>query len=305
MKTRNISNKIFGCGSIIEPTNEKDIFELDSNQIIKLFEDKGVLIFKNFNLNKNNILKFTDIFTQQYANDAQRRIFRFGKKHIRNVDPGKLEMPIHSEASYSPSWPEIIWFYCHIAPSKSGQTTLCDGISLFRKLKIITKNFFLANQIIYDLKIPFQNVRSKTNNKAKLRPWYLENPGVSNCFIDFSNKEIHLKQKRYAVLETRKANNYAFVNHIQIILDRDPQVLGWMLDNGKEIPEEIMTEVKEKTKELTVNINWQNNDLCMIDNKRIMHGRRKILNDEKRDILNIQTLRASFGFGTTTRNSIS
>ena len=64
MKTNNISDKIFGCGSIIEPTNEKDIFELDSNQIIKLFENKGVLIFKNFNLIKNNILKFTDIFTQ-------------------------------------------------------------------------------------------------------------------------------------------------------------------------------------------------------------------------------------------------
>ena len=43
----------------------------------------------------------------------------------------------------------------------------------------------------------------------------------------------------------------------------------------------------------------------MIDNKRIMHGRRKILDGEKRDILNIQTLRASFGFGATTRSSIS
>ena len=27
-------------------------------------------------------------------------------------------MPLHSEASYSPSWPEIVWFYCHQAPKK-------------------------------------------------------------------------------------------------------------------------------------------------------------------------------------------
>ena len=32
------------------------------------------------------------------------------------------------------------------------------------------------------------------------------------------------------------------------------------------------------------------NDLIMIDNHRFMHGREKILNTEKRDIINIQTL---------------
>ncbi len=87
-------------------------------------------------------------------------------------------------------------------------------------------------------------------------------------------------------------------------MDRDPQVLGWNLEDGSEIPDDIMSEVKEVSDRLTININWNDNELCMIDNKRMMHGRRAILENEKRDILNIQSLRASFGYGSTTRKQI-
>ena len=212
-------------------------------------------------------------------------------------------MPLHSEASYSPSWPEIVWFYCRFAPRKSGQTTVCDGRSIYKNLSKKTKNFFLSNQIVYNLKIPYEKNKNNKNEseEIKLKPWYIENPGIADCFIDFKNKEIHLKQKRYAVVETRKANKVSFSNHLQIILDRDPQVLGWNLEDGSKIPDDIMSEVKEVSNKLIININWNDNQLCMIDNKRMMHGRRAILENEKRDILNIQSLRASFGYGSTTR----
>ena len=44
------------------------------------------------------------------------------------------------------------------------------------------------------------------------------------------------------------------------------------------------------------------NDLIMLDNKRFMHGRRAYSKDEKREIVNIQTLKANFSYGFTTRN---
>ena len=49
-------------------------------------------------------------------------------------------MNLHSEASFSPSWPEILWFYCSV-PQKYGQTTLCDGEELWKKLSYKTKFF--------------------------------------------------------------------------------------------------------------------------------------------------------------------
>ena len=303
MKTTELSDKIEDGGCVIEPNGNKGLADIDRNEIIKIFENKGIILFKNFNIDKDRIVKFTDLFTLQYANDANRREIRFENPKLHNVDPGKMEMPLHSEASYSPSWPEIVWFYCRLAPKKSGQTTVCDGRSIYKNLSQKTKNFFLSNQIVYNLKIPYEKNKNNKNEseEIKLKPWYIENPGIADCFIDFKNKEIHLKQKRYAVVETRKANKVSFSNHLQIILDRDPQVLGWNLEDGSKIPDDIMSEVKEVSNKLIININWNDNELCMIDNKRMMHGRRAILENEKRDILNIQSLRASFGYGSTTR----
>ena len=303
MKTTELSDKIEDGGCVIEPNGNKGLADIDRNEIIKIFENKGIILFKNFNIDKDQIVKFTDLFTLQYANDANRREIRFENPKLHNVDPGKMEMPLHSEASYSPSWPEIVWFYCRLAPKKSGQTTVCDGRSIYKNLSQKTKNFFLSNQIVYKLKIPYEKKKNNKNDseEIKLKPWYIENPGVTDCFIDFKNKEIHLKQKRYAVVETRKNNKVSFSNHLQIILDRDPQVLGWNLEDGSKIPDDIMSEVKEVSDRLTININWKDNELCMIDNKRMMHGRRAILENEKRDILNIQSLRANFGYGSTTR----
>ena len=139
-------------GCIIEADDNEDVSKIDKHKIVEIFESKGVILFKNFDFNKDKILKFTDLFTQQYANDANRRKVRFEKLNLRDVDPGKMEMPLHSEASYSPSWPEIVWFYCNIAPRKGGQTTICDGRAIYKNLSSETKNFFLSNQIIYNLK---------------------------------------------------------------------------------------------------------------------------------------------------------
>ena len=303
MKITELSDKIEDGGCVIEANGNKSLADIDRNEIVKIFENKGIILFKNFNIDKDQIVKFTDLFTLQYANDANRREIRFENPKLHNVDPGKMEMPLHSEASYSPSWPEIVWFYCRLAPKKSGQTTVCDGRSIYKNLSQKTKNFFLSNQIVYKLKIPYERKKNNQSDieEIKLKPWYIENPGVTDCFIDFKNKEIHLKQKRYAVVETRKSNKVSFSNHLQIILDRDPQVLGWSLEDGSKIPDDIMSEVKKVSDRLTININWNDNELCMIDNKRMMHGRRAILENEKRDILNIQSLRASFGYGSTTR----
>ena len=61
-------------------------------------------------------------------------------------------------------------------------------------------------------------------------------------------------------------------------------------------------EIKKITSEIKYEVKWKKNDVCMIDNKRFMHGRSKILKSEKREIINIQTLYANFGFGESSRS---
>ncbi len=303
MIKRALSKKIEDGGLILNPSNEKSILDLKREEVIKNFEDKGIILFRNFKIKKEDIIKFTDRFTFSYANDANRRMFRFKNNNIRNVDTGKVEIFLHSEASYSPAWPEIVWFYCNNPPLKNGQTTICDGNNIFKKFDYELKNFFLSNEIVYKLKIPFGKSKNiKKLKEKKIKPWYIEYPGIKDCFLNPKNNEILFKLKRYAISETRKLNKMSFCNHVQIPLESDDQLISIELENRKKIPKKILDKVSKITKSLTFEMDWHKNDLIMIDNRRLMHGRRKISSkDNKRDIVNIQTLKANFGYGATTR----
>ena len=258
------------------------------------------ILFKNFNIDTDQIVKFTDLFTLQYANDANRREIRFENPKLHNVDPGKMEMPLHSEASYSPSWPEIIWFFCAIPSNQGGETTLCDGIKLWKNLSSNTKNFFLSNPICFDLEFP---ILEKKLGKGK-RPWMLNSQGSSDGYIDWDTGKFYVRQTRFAVHETRHPEILAFSNHLMVIPGQDPQIKKWTTVKGESVPSDIMDEIKSKSSELTYDHKWKKGDLVMIDNKRFMHGRRQYDKNDKRQIAIAQTLRANFGYGSTTRKKI-
>ena len=61
------------------------------------------------------------------------------------------------------------------------------------------------------------------------------------------------------------------------------------LFNNKKVPKKIIEEIEKKSELITYYHKWKKKDVIMIDNKRLMHGRNKILK-KIRKILNIQTL---------------
>jgi hypothetical protein len=74
------------------------------------------------------------------------------------------------------------------SPKKSSFNTICDGFKVYKNLKTKTKNFFLKNQIIYNLRIPFGSPKKRYPKKLKL--WIMDEPGIFDCKIDLRNKEI-------------------------------------------------------------------------------------------------------------------
>ena len=50
---------------------------------------------------------------------------------------------------------------------------------------------------------------------------------------------------------------------------------GLELEDGSRIPEDVIEEVKEVSEGLTVDLPWQPGDFVMVDNTRMMHGRRE------------------------------
>ena len=270
-------------------------------KIIEEFELNGIVKFKAIHTNIKEITSFIDSFTMSYSNDALRRNTRFNNTKIKDVDSGFQAIKLHSETSFSPAQPEIIWFYCVRPPEDgSGKTTICDGLELWENFSASTKTFFLENPVKYKLKIPF-HLNTKHKGKKK---WYLGEPGVSNCFLNYDKGIIEFEYTKYAVQKSRYPGKLCFANHLLVSLNSESQLLKRTIAGNNRLPNEVNKEVLLKSKEITKKINWSPNELLMIDNLRFMHGREKIIN-KKRDIVNIQTKTASFGYGNTNRKFLA
>ena len=269
--------------------------------IVTAFEKYGLLKFTNV---RDDFIKFVNQFTFSFANDARRRKERMNDKNIRNVDGGKKKIYLHSEASFSPSQPEIVWFYC-LSPSETdtGHTTYCDGKELWEKMPAKFKLFFLENPILYKLKIPIYLPHKKKKLKRK---WYLETPGVKNCILDYNDHTLNFDFFKFALERSRIQNKYCFANHLFIPLSSEPQILRRTFLNNKNISDTDFKVLINLADENTKVIKWKKNELVMIDNLRYMHGRTLISRKEsKRDIVVVQSMKSNFGFGSTNPKSES
>ncbi len=274
-----ITEKFSNGGLIIKKKNSADFIK-------KEFKRKGIILFRNLFKNYKDVSKFVNVFTAKYSNDAYRRENIPGEKNIKSVDLGKHEIPLHSESSFTSTWPEIIWFYClDVSESKKGKTTICDGIKLWNQLSIETKTFFLSNPFCFELEIEI------AKKKAPSKHWYFEEIGFGKSDINFVKGRINTNFSKFLVHRDRFTNKICFANHLFSCLKKDEsQIKKFYPLSKKKLPDNIIREVKEKSEKLTYEHDWKKFDLIMINNKRFLHGRRKIDNLSKRQIVNLQSL---------------
>ena len=299
------------CGIIVSNKSKHLKIQDLYHEVVSLFEENGVILFRNFNIQPEKLTEITNRYTQKYSGEALRRASHYGQKAVRDVDKGDMEMgdgtlgapavDLHSESSFTPAWPEIIWFYCNIPPSKGGKTIFCDSIKLWKNLTTDTKSFFLANPVRYQLKIPI--AEGKPGKKKK--PWYVGTIGVGDSYIDWDTGILHATQLRYAVQEGRSSKDLCFANHLLVSLESEPQLISRTMADGQEIPKKILEEIKQKADDLTYEHSWEKGDFLMVDNLRFLHGRRAYYKDDPRELFVIQSERASFGYGSTTRSSLT
>ncbi len=147
MKTEPITELFEGGGVLVTPEAGETLNVLPYEQVMNLFERHGLVAFRGFELEPDQLTSVTDRFTESYSMDALRRATRFGQKSVHDVDYGPFALPLHSEASFAPAWPELLWFFCVVPPTAGGETTLCDGLKLWQSLSDDVRSLFLAEPL--------------------------------------------------------------------------------------------------------------------------------------------------------------
>ncbi|MEH2334028.1 TauD/TfdA family dioxygenase [Nostoc sp.] len=259
------------------------ILELDKQEIISLFKANGILLFRGFDVDTGIFKEFTNLLSIDFINYAggafSRRVIN-GDETLLSVNDFKSEIKLHGEMYYQQNIPLMLWFFCANPPLEDGETTVCDGRHFFNEISSSTKELFRKNKLKFTVRISKEDWQKKyqTNNLNTLEEMCQKN----NTHLTVNDDQSILLEYIFsAIIPSRCGKYQVFINSLLPTKQLSPKILKF--EDDSEIPEEVVSELNEIAEKITTEISWQKGDILMIDNTRILHGRRAFA-DDQRDI---------------------
>ncbi len=287
-------------GKTVLGTKKQDICGLDQAEVIEQFNTSSLLLFRGFEVDTENFKKFTELFSTNfvsYVGGAYSREMINGDKTLLSVTGGKLAFPVplHGEMYYRKHRPDILWFYCASPALKDGETTVCDGIQIYKQLSTSTQELFHEKKIKYIRTYPtdiWQKIY-QTDDLSHVETVCKDN----DMQLEANSEQITTHYIAPAIQPSRCGKHQVFINNILPVVTQEingnTSSLVRFEDDAK-IPESVINEIKTITEQLIHLVSWQKSDILMIDNTRLMHGRRSFA-DNQRDIY-VRLCEASFPF---------
>jgi alpha-ketoglutarate-dependent taurine dioxygenase len=279
----NISSFGADNGRIVCCESNVNVLSLDVLEIQNLFKSSGIILFRGFEVTDQTFPSFVSPFTSQFLRDyGNSKTSDPSGGFVQSVTLGTKPIELHCENAVSAERPDIIWFYCAAPALKGGETTFCDGVTVWRQLSNSTKQLFLTKKVKYIITVP----REMYLNKDKEIVLHVGALKFAGTTYRFNNDEsLTIEYVVSAVNKIKYGSQLAFANSIT---GPYPSYKTTFEDNS-DIPLDATHEIKQLQEKLTENIPWQAGDLVMIDNSRFSHGRRAF-DDKQRRIFSLMSL---------------
>lgn len=270
-------------GQQIINANNSSILDLNEESIVNLFRSHGLLLFKRFEADVEIFTRFSNELSTNFIDYTggvfKRRVIN-SDSTLLSVNDFKDEIKLHGEMYYQKNIPLMLWFFCANPASQDGATIVCDGKLFFDELSDSLKDLFNRKKLKYrgHLKRDAWMQQYKTNNLDVVKQICKSND-VHMQINEDESIDVHYICP--AIHPSRNGESMIFINSLLPAMAISPDVVSF--DDGTNINDKIMSELNEISEKVTTEINWQKGDILMIDNTRIMHGRRSFV-DDKRDI---------------------
>jgi alpha-ketoglutarate-dependent taurine dioxygenase len=275
---------------------------LHRHDVVDLFRSEGALLFRGFSADTAAFTRFSGLCCTEFST-YKGGGFRWGylnREAVGNLDTlmtttGSTQgfaLPLHGEMYYMLRRPSVIWFFCDRPPAAAGQTTVCDGRAIWEHLSPATRRFFDSHRIKYRRSLPDGEWQTtfQTQDPAEASEICRHNGG---SFLHGPDGSITTEYLCSAVVGREDdAGGQVFINNLLIVyviewafksgwvasnvagLPRDEAPMVVRMEDDSEIPDDVITEALQVADQLTVEVTWQAGDVLMIDNTRILHGRR-------------------------------
>jgi alpha-ketoglutarate-dependent taurine dioxygenase len=257
--------------------------------------DYGGILFRGFEV--GSVSKFDAIVCAMTA-DRMEYVERSTPRRSLSVGvytsteyPADQEIPLHNENAYSTSWPRRLWFWCSYPAQRGGETLLCDSRAVFRLLDEHIKRQFQIKRVLYvrnygtGADLPWQTV-FQTKHRAAAEK-YMRSADLTYEWLD--DDRLRTSQVRPAIVQHPITGvplwfNQAHLFHvsclgremaraIQSVFGRDELPRNAYFGDGSEIPEEWLERIREVYRMASVKVDWQSDDILILDNMTMAHGR--------------------------------
>ncbi|MBU2711957.1 TauD/TfdA family dioxygenase [Zooshikella harenae] len=268
-------------GTTIFSHNNEDINQLPYQLLIKSLATSGIVLLRNFDVNVHTFSTFIENNSDYVTFDPARKPTT---KSTAEIQAGDVEMGLHMENGNLPFSPELQWFYCGKAAKEGSETTFCDGLTVWQKLSPMTQKKFLNKKVKYSRDIPWDNVKRYLSLELqqpvdRITDEHLEYVNAiitGQTYTRINDESIHSEYVVSAVIDNVFNTGPCFCNSLMSpSVNYRPPKMTW--EDDTEISEFVWTEIKDICEEYTRDHKWQDNDVIIVDNTRVMHGRRKVL----------------------------
>lgn len=261
---------------------------LNRNDLLTKLAEYGAVLLRGFPTTTDQFSKLVDLVTPKTAIDPAREFFA---KNVQLVDSGVNEIGLHCENGTTPLVPHIVWFYCERAASQGSQTTICDGVAVWNLLSPEAKELFLSRRIIFSrnvkndlwvkyVKHHYPHLHGESHISQKMLDDVFSSISGANVSLN-SDGSLFLSHAVFAAKKTFFSSSIAFANSLfgPSHNYEAPQI---SFENGEMLPDWLLAESRGKAASLTIDIPWETGDIVLIDNSRVMHGRRRITDTNRK-----------------------
>ena len=278
----------------------RDPDELPTDLVLDALETHGAVLFPGMAPSTGAFLRLSSRFTDTFSSyrggalrgGVEGRTPVGTHADLFTVTGAAQGFPIalHGEMFYVRSPPNLVWFHCLRAPAVRGETILCDGTALYARLPLATREYFRRMPILYLRRLTREEwqLAFDTPDLDGLRAACRE---LDLTFETHHDEAVTLRYRCSAFVRTHSGRD-AFVNNVlELSLVELGIESGWTARNiagtahsqapivvrtetGERLPADLVRQIARIGEALTIEHAWQTGDVLMIDNHRVMHGRR-------------------------------
>lgn len=205
----------------------------------------------------------------------------------------EAEISIHNEMSYASDWPRLLFFYCEQPAARGGQTTLVDGRDLLSSLPPELVDRFAARRLRYlrafhatgalgrswqDTYGTHDRIEVETRIRAAGSQFTWRADGCLQVSTTCDAVKVHPRtSERVWFNQAEQWHPSSLAPSLRELLaaalgdDAFPH--DCRFEDGAPIDEEDLRLIRHIQTDLHLLFDWHRNDLLMIDNMLVMHGR--------------------------------